>query len=150
MVAVCGFKLNLISTYMKTILLIIPAVIIFSINVHAQALKVPDLCQPQIDTAMVHETTMEEAVKWSQTKPLKVRCDDGKVYILHRFNISIFTKKPLQTIEYGTGEEGGIPILAENAIKRAKTGDTVIIKNAVYLDNNKAEQKLPVISFQLK
>src|SRR5439155_549260 len=81
---------------------------------------------------------------------VKVKCDDGKIYVLHRFNISIFTRKPLQTIEYGTGEEGGIPILAENAIKRAKAGDTVILKNAVYFDANKAEQKLPVISFQLK
>ena len=122
----------------------------FYVSSFSQELKIPTTCKPQLDTAMMAEATMEDAVKWSETKPLKVKCDDGKVYILHRFNISIFTKKPLQTIEYGTGEEGGIPILAQNAIKRAKAGDTVILKNVVYTDSTKTEQKLPVISFQLK
>ncbi|HKR04663.1 MAG TPA: hypothetical protein VJY62_08490 [Bacteroidia bacterium] len=135
---------------MRTILLMEFLLVIFSLHGFAQEVKIPGLCKPQLDTAMVQETTMEEAIKWSESKPLKVGCDDGKVYILHRFNISIFTKKPLQTIEYGTGEEGGIPILAQNAIKKAKAGDTVILKNAVYTDSSKAEQKLPVISFQLK
>jgi hypothetical protein len=138
---------------MKARILILVSVLlmfIFSIEASSQEVKIPGLCKPQLDTAMMQEATMEDAIKWSESKPLKVGCDDGKVYILHRFNISIFTKKPLQTIEYGTGEEGGIPILAQNAIKKAKAGDTVILKNAVYTDGNKAEQKLPVISFQLK
>jgi|SRR6185436_18763338 len=135
---------------MRTIILSASLLFISSINTFSQEMKIPNLCKPQLDTAMIQEATMEDAVKWSESKPLKVGCDDGKVYILHRFNISIFTKKPLQTIEYGTGEEGGIPILARNAIMRAKAGDTVILKNAVYMDENKKEQKLPVISFQLK
>jgi hypothetical protein len=136
---------------MKTSLALSISIFIFlSTKTFSQELKIPGLCKPQLDTAMMQEASMEEAIKWSESKPLKVGCDDGKVYILHRFNISIFTKKPLQTIEYGTGEEGGIPILAQNAIKKAKAGDTVILKNAVYTDSNAKEQKLPVISFQLK
>ena len=110
----------------------------------------PKLCKPQIDTVMMKEVTVEDAVKWSESKPLRVGCDDGKIYVLHRFNISVFMLNPLQTIEYGTGEEGGIPILARNAIMRAKAGDTVILKNAVYLDAQKQEKKLPVISFKMK
>src|SRR5438309_1244278 len=135
---------------MKNTIWLILICLLFTTKTFSQEIKIPGLCNPQLDTVTLKETTMVDAVNWSESKPLMVKCDDGKVYALHRFNISIFTRKPLQTIEYGTGEEGGIPILAENAIKRAKAGDTVILKNAIYLDANKAEQKLPVISFQLK
>ncbi|MEO5571993.1 MAG: hypothetical protein ABIT08_06200 [Bacteroidia bacterium] len=136
---------------MKTsISLTVAFCLLFSAKTFSQEIKIPGMCMPLLDTAMLQEVKIDSAVKWSESKPLKVKCDDGKSYILHRFNISIFTKKPLQTIEYGTGEEGGIPILAENAIKKAKAGDTVILKNAVYIDENKTEQKLPVISFKLQ
>jgi hypothetical protein len=135
---------------MKSPLILLMTLILVSGKSFSQDIKIPNMCKPLLDTAMIQEVTKEDAVKWSETKPLTVKCDDGKSYVLNRFNISIFTKKPLQTIEYGTGEEGGIPILARNAIMRAKPGDTVILKNSVYLDEKKAEQKLPVISFQLK
>lgn len=108
------------------------------------------MCKPQMDSMMMKEVTIDAAIKWSEAKPLRVGCDDGEIYILHRFDISVFTLNPLQAQEYGTGEEGGIPILARNAIMKAKAGDTVILKNAVYIDSNAKEQKLPVISFQLK
>src|ERR1041384_5530939 len=134
----------------KKIWISILASLLFYVKTFSQEIKIPNMCKPLLDTAELAEVKLEDAVKWSESKPLKVKCDDGKSYVLHRFNISIFTKKPLQTIEYGTGEEGGIPILARNAIMRAKTGDTVILKNAVYTDENAKEQKLPVISFKLE
>jgi hypothetical protein len=123
---------------------------LFSAKGFSQELNIPNMCKPLLDTAMMQDVLIDEAIKWSESKPLTVKCDNGKSYVLHRFNVSIFTKKPLQTIEYGTGEEGGIPILARNAIMRAKPGDTVIFKNVIYIDENAEEQQLPVISFKLQ
>jgi hypothetical protein len=135
---------------MKKLLISLTVLCIVSVNVFSQELNIPNMCKPLLDTAMMQDVLIDDAIKWSESKPLKVKCDDGKSYVLHRFNVSIFTKKPLQTIEYGTGEEGGIPILARNAIMRAKAGDTVIFKNVIYIDENAQEQKLPVISFKLE
>lgn len=135
---------------MKNVVILIVSFVLFSAKIFAQEMQIPGMCKPELDSVMLQEVSIQNAVEWSESKPLTVVCDDGKSYVLHRFNISIFTIKPLQTIEYGTGEEGGIPILARNAIMKAKASDTVILKNAVYIDENNQEQKLPVISFQLK
>lgn len=125
------------------------SLLFFSLKNFSQEIKMPKMCKPQLDSVMLREVMLADAIKWSETKPLQVGCDEGNVFVLYRFDISIFTLKPMQTIEYGTGEKGGIPILAQNAIKRAKAGDTVILKNAVYIDANGKEQKLPVISFKM-
>ncbi len=119
------------------------------LNGFSQESKTAETCKPYLDS-MRTEMTIEDALKWADSAPIRVSCDDGKIYTLLKFDISIFTKKPLQTREFGTGEKGGIPILAYKAIENGKPGDTVILKNTVYLDAERKEQKLPVISFVLK
>ncbi len=133
---------------MNRILVLISVIAFCSQAGFSQDVKAIKMCKPYQDSTIT-EIKIENVIKWSESKPLRVGCDDGKVYILHRFDISVFTLNPLQTREYGTGEEGGIPILARNAIMKAGKGDTVILKNAVYLDEQKQEHKLPVISFKL-
>ncbi len=114
-----------------------------------EAAPVPDACRPWMDSVQT-TMTVADLGAWADKSPVKVSCDDGMVYTLHRFDISVFTRNPLQTKGYGTGEEGGIPILARRAIDKCSTGDAFIMKNAVYLDANGAEQRLPVISIQVE
>jgi len=115
----------------------------------AQDTKAPSLCKPWLDS-LQSSVTHEEAIAWADNPPIRVACDDGTVYTLSKFDISVFTRNPLQTRQFGTGEEGGIPLLARRALDNLKTGDAFILKNAVYVDAQGAEHALPVISFSIE
>jgi hypothetical protein len=94
--------------------------------------------------------TPEEAAAWADNVPIRVGCSDGKVYTLSSYDISIFTRNPMQTRAFGKGEAGGIPVLARNAIDKLAKGDAFILKNAVYVDADGKEKTLPVISFSIE
>lgn len=136
---------------MKNKIILIALVFLFiSTKNFAQEIKSTGMCKPQLDTVMLKEVKIEDAIKWSENIPIKVGCEDGKVYILHSYDFTFLTLNPFQNREYGIGDDKGIPLLAQNALKKSKPGDTVILKNVTYLDENAKEKKLPVISFQLK
>lgn len=122
---------------------------LFTYSIFAQEQKKdePGTCRP--DSLINEELSTEDVLKWAEAVPLKVYCENGKYYILNFFEISIFTLNPLQSTEYGVGEKG-VPLYAQMAIKKMKPGDTLILKNANYLDENQKEQKLPFISFSVK
>lgn len=115
----------------------------------AQEVKLPGMCKPFLDS-MITEITVDIAVKWAETAPIKVACDDGRQYKLHYYEFNIFTMNPMQNREFGIGDEKGIPLLALNALKKLKTKDTVILKNVKYLDAAGKEQKLTAVSFQIQ
>jgi hypothetical protein len=107
-------------------------------------------CNPPADSNNTHEIAIADVLKWAPTQPLEVTCDGKTTVELYQFQIQIISKDPLQTIDYGTGE-AGIPILAINALKRAKPGDTVFLKNVTFKERTSREVlKLPNIVFTLK
>lgn len=120
----------------------------YAISLYAQEIKLPNICKPQLDS-MLKDVKVDDALKWAEQKPIRVGCDDGKVYVLNHFEVSFFIMNPMQTKEFGIGDSTGLPLLAQNMLKRVKPGDTVILKNVTYIDDKAVEQKLPVISFRL-
>ena len=108
------------------------------------------VCNPPVDANNTHEISITDAVAWAQSQPLEVLCDGKTTLELYQFQIQIITKDPLATTDYGIGE-AGIPILALNAIKNAKPGDTVFLKNVTFKEKTTREVlKLPNIVFNLK
>lgn len=108
------------------------------------------VCNPPIDGNNTHEISISDAVTWAQSQPLEVSCDGKTTVELYQFQIQIISKDPLATTDYGIGE-AGVPILAVNAIKNAKPGDTVFLKNITFKERSSREiLKLPNIVFSLK
>lgn len=108
------------------------------------------VCNPPVDTDNTHMVSLADAVKWAESQPLEVLCDGKTTVQLYQFQIQIISKEPLATVDYGIGE-AGIPILAVNAIKNAKPGDTVFLKNVTFKDRTTREVlKSPNIVFTIK
>jgi hypothetical protein len=108
------------------------------------------VCNPPVDTDNTHQVTLADAIAWSQSQPLEVLCDGKYTVELYQFQIQIISMDPLTTNDFGMGE-GGMPILAINAIKSAKPGDTIFLKNVTFKDRSSREVlKAPNIVFTLK
>ncbi len=116
---------------------------------YAQAVKVPASCKAYLENKMMVDLTIEEAMRWTELTPPQVQCDDGKVYNLESMQISYLTLKPFLSRDFGIGE-GGFPIMAREAIKNGKPGDTIVMKQVTYTDTTGTKQTLPVISVKLK
>jgi len=114
----------------------------------AQAPKLK-LCAVPTDSAGSTKVTLKEAQEWADNLPLKVVCNDGKIYQLHQFLFTMITMNPLQTKEYGLANNG-IPILARKAIDQMKKGDTIFLKEVLGKDSAGTEIKLPNIVFVVK
>ena len=106
-------------------------------------------CHIPSDSTVLLKVSLEEAMAWSDSVPLTVICDDMKTYKLHNFDFTIMTLKPFESKEFGTGN-GGIPILAKRSIASMQPRDAIIIKNATYLDENRQELPLPIITFSIR
>ncbi|MBL0098061.1 MAG: hypothetical protein IPP46_17395 [Bacteroidetes bacterium] len=114
----------------------------------AQAPKLK-LCAVPTDSAGSTKVTLKEAQEWADNLPLKVVCNDGKIYQLNQFLFTMITMNPLQTKEYGLANNG-IPILARKAIDQMKKGDTIFLKEVQGKDASGTEIKLPNIVFVVK
>jgi hypothetical protein len=115
----------------------------------SQTSKTPVSCKMFMEDKVVPEITLENAIKWCDMEPPTVQCDNNKIYKLETFKISFLTLKPFQNQDFGIGE-GGFPVRARMAIKDAKSGDTIILKEATYTDSTGTKNTLPVISFKIK
>ena len=108
------------------------------------------VCNPPADSNNTHEVAMADAIAWVQSQPLEVLCDGKTTVELYQFQVQIISKEPLSTNDFGIGE-AGFPILAVNAIKNAKPGDTVFLKNVTFKESTTREiLKLPNIVFTLR
>jgi hypothetical protein len=113
-------------------------------NLHAQS-----ACKPVLDGGVVENITLENLVKWCDSKPLIIQCDDGKKYELKTFQVTFFTLKPLMNREFGIGE-GGIPIKARETVAKGLTGDALILKEVNMSATTGESLQVPVISFKIK
>ena len=128
---------------------VLVSVLLITLNSIAQTIKVPSSCKVYLDDKIVAEVTIKDAIQWCELTPPMVKCDDGKIYLLENFQINFLTLNPFMNKDFGVGE-GGFPILARNAIKNAKPGDTIILKNVTYTDGEGAKHELPTMSIKLK
>lgn len=107
------------------------------------------MCTIPTDSTASTKVSLADAQAWADEAPLKVVCNDGNVYSLNQFTISIISLKPLQTTEYGLANNG-IPILARKAIDTMKPGDTIFLKGVSGKDKSGKELKLPNVVFVIK
>lgn len=109
----------------------------------------PIRCHLASDTQNSSKVTLQQALAWADSLPLKVVDEKGKVYQLHDFVFTIITMNPFQTKEYGTGNNG-IPILARKAMDNLKPKDTVFLKDVTAQNENLQEVKLANIVFSIQ
>lgn len=107
------------------------------------------MCTLPTDSTASTKIPLADAQAWADETPLKVVCNDGNVYSLNQFTISIISLKPLQTTEYGLANNG-IPILARKAIDTMKPGDTIFLKGVSGKDKSGKDLKLPNVVFVIK
>ncbi|MFM1745050.1 MAG: hypothetical protein RLZZ630_987 [Bacteroidota bacterium] len=86
-------------------------------------------------------TTIQE---WANDLPLKILCDQKNNFTLKQFQMTIITKSPMQSRDFGLANNG-IPILGRKAIDQMKPGDTIFMKDVVGADKDGKEIKLPSI-----
>ncbi len=109
----------------------------------------PIRCHLVSDTDNSSKVTLQDALAWADSLPLKVVDEKGKVYLLHNFVFTIITMNPFQTKEYGTGN-GGIPLLARKAMNDLKPKDTVFLKEVTAHNDKLQEVPLANIVFSIK
>ncbi len=114
-----------------------------------KALPKPIRCHLPYDTLNSSKIDLQQALAWADSVPLKVIDEKGKSYKLHSFNISIINMSPMQTQDYGIGNDG-IPILARKAMNSLKAKDAVFLKDVKATDESLQEKSLANIVFSIK
>jgi hypothetical protein len=133
----------------KNIALVVVVMLFMSSASFAQKAKAPSACKMYLEGKVVEEISVEDALKWCDLTPPTIKCDDGKVYFLQTFMVNFFTMKPLQNKDFGIGE-GGIPIMARNAIAKGMSGDAIVLKEVSAVDSEGNKVAFQVISLKLK
>lgn len=105
-------------------------------------------CHLPSDTVNSSKVSLEQALAWADSVPLKVIDEKGKTYLLQNFVFSIITMSPFETREFGIGNNG-IPLLARKAMNNLKQKDTVFLKEVTYLNDAKEEKPLANIVFSI-
>ncbi|NNF01757.1 MAG: hypothetical protein HKN22_03660 [Bacteroidia bacterium] len=118
----------------------------FCINVNAQTSL--ENCNILIGENAVDTATVTDALKWADTKPICVKCEDENVYELNKLNFRMILQNPFRNKDFGTTEKG-IPLLGRKLLEQAKPGDTVFLRSATYLDEEGNDVALPNIVFRI-
>jgi hypothetical protein len=134
-------------------LLILLCVLFLPVLTSAQQKKaavVPSVkkCQVPSDTSADNSMSVEQIKEWADTKPLKVKCGNGKMYSLTQFTITMIKNNPMQTLDYGTGING-FPILARKAMDQMQGGDTILLRDINAKDDAGNDVKLATIVFKV-
>lgn len=125
------------------------ATLTISAITYGQQSPVVRMCTIPTDSTASTKITLAQATAWADDLPIKVVCNDGKIYTLTQFNFTMMTLKPFQSKEYGLANNG-IPILARKAIDAMKPGDTIILKNVTGKSSEGTELKFPNIALAIK
>lgn len=116
---------------------------------YGQKTPVIRMCTIPTDSSASTKITLTQAQAWADDLPVKVVCNDGKVYTLTQFNFTMMTLKPFQSKDYGLANNG-IPILARKAIDGMKPGDTIVLKSVTGKAADGTEIKFPNIALAIK
>lgn len=110
--------------------------------------KAPTKCMIWINDAAKNKVNVTEALAWCDSLPLIVKGDNGVKYKLKSFGVMVIQKEPFLSQDFGIAE-GGMPLLARRAIERGKEGDSVFMKDVIYVDEKNQDQKLPNVVFSI-
>jgi hypothetical protein len=137
---------------MKQILILL-FVFLLPAALHAQQKKtttVPTVkkCQVPSDTSADNTMSVAQITEWADSKPLQVKCGNGKMYSLTQFSITMIKHNPMQTLDYGTGING-FPILARKAMDQMQSSDTILLRDITAKDDAGNEVKLATIVFKV-
>lgn len=116
---------------------------------YGQKAPVLRMCTIPTDSSASTKITLAQATAWADDLPVKVVCNDGKVYTLSQFNFTMMTLKPFQSKDFGLANNG-IPILARKAIDGMKPGDTIVLKSVTGKAADGTEIKFPNIALAIK
>lgn len=106
-------------------------------------------CHVPADSTLSNKLTLAEIQAWADKLPLEVICEDSSSFRLSQFNFTIINMNPMQTKEYGTGNDG-IPIMARKAIDKLSTGDTILMREVKGKDDAGNIIPLPNIVLSVK
>jgi hypothetical protein len=101
-------------------------------------------CTVPTDSAYSSKSTLPVIQEWANDLPLKILCDQKNNFTLKQFQMTIITKTPMQSRDFGLANNG-IPILGRKAIDQMKPGDTIFLKDVIGADKDGQEIKLPSI-----
>ncbi|HEX5001955.1 MAG TPA: hypothetical protein VFW78_05630 [Bacteroidia bacterium] len=133
---------------MKTLILLVILSVPFACFSQDTKTTAPKGCLMYLDEASVKEISKEAMIKWCDSTPPEIKCEDGKIYKLVNFKISFLTLKPFMNQDFGIGE-GGFPVRAREAVAGANSGDTVILKEVNCTDANGNAFQIPILSFKI-
>lgn len=101
-------------------------------------------CTVPADSVYSSKMALPIIQEWANDLPLKILCDQKNNFTLKQFQMTIITKSPMQSRDFGLANNG-IPILGRKAIDQMKPGDTIFLKDVIGADKNGQEIKLPSI-----
>jgi hypothetical protein len=136
----------------KSLLVIL--VLLASTNAFSQQKKTPPPtptvknCHVPADTANTNTLALQDIKDWADSKSLVVRCTGGKTYTLTQFTISIIKQNPMQTLDFGIGNNG-IPLMARKAIDQMGPMDTILMREVNAKDDTGKDCKLSTIVFKV-
>lgn len=110
--------------------------------------KAPTKCMILVGDVTKSKVNVTQALAWCDSLPLIVKGDNGVKYKLKSFGVMVIQKEPFLSQDFGIAE-GGMPILARRAIEKCKEGDSVYMKDVIYVDEKNQDQKLPNIVFSI-
>lgn len=101
-------------------------------------------CTVPADSMYSSKVALPIIQEWANDLPLKMVCDQKNNFTLKQFQMTIITKSPMQSRDFGLANNG-IPILGRKAIDQMKPGDTIFLKDVIGTDKDNQEIKLPSI-----
>ncbi len=105
-------------------------------------------CHVPADSANNNSLALQDIKDWADSKTLIVRCTGGKMYTLTKFTISIIKQNPMQTLDFGIGNNG-IPLMARKAIDQMGPMDTILMREVAAKDDTGKDCKLSTIVFKV-
>lgn len=105
-------------------------------------------CVLPSDSGKTYRVTIDQAKTWADQTPLKVLCE-GTPYFLEQFQISMTTMNPLQTKEFGIGNQA-LPLMARRELDKLQPKDGVLLKEVSAKDEKGNLVKLPNVVFSIK
>lgn len=136
---------------MKIFKVVVASVLLMTINqeLYAQA-ESPLKCTCYSDSIDLKKINIETALRLFDAAPIRVKCDNNKIYTMKGFEFTYLSLKPFESKTFGIGDHRGIPLMGRRQLAKSKPTDTIIFKEVIGLDEKGAETKLPNVSVKLE
>lgn len=110
----------------------------------------PTKCSCTSDTIDLKKINVETALRLFDASPIKVKCDNNKIYTMKGFEFTYLSLKPFESKTFGIGDDRGIPLMGRRQLVKSKPTDTIIFKEVLGVDEKGVEAKLPNVTVKLE